>query len=66
MNSILENYKDVLSVNDLYQILPIGKNCIYKLLNNNTIKNIRIGNKIIIPKQNLIDFLKNCNTTIEN
>ncbi len=55
---MLENYKDVLSVQDLYAILPIGKNSIYRLLNSNTIKNIRVGNKIIIPKQNLIDFLQ--------
>ncbi len=55
---MLEDYKDVLSVNDLYDILPIGRNNIYKLLNSNIIKNIRVGNKIIIPKQYLIDFLQ--------
>ncbi len=58
---MLENYKDVLSVQDLYNILPIGRNSIYKLLNSNTIKNIRVGNKIIIPKQSLIDFLQTAN-----
>ncbi len=58
---MLENYKDVLSVQDLYNILPIGKNSIYKLLNSNAIKNIRVGNKIIILKQNLIDFLQTTN-----
>ena len=55
---MLEDCKDVLSVQDLYDILPIGRNAVYKLLNNNTIKNIRVGNKIIIPKQYLIDFLQ--------
>lgn len=54
---MLENYNDVLSVQDLYNILPVGKNSIYKLLNENMIKNIRVGNKILIPKQYLIDFL---------
>lgn len=58
---MLENYKDVLSVQDLYNILPIGRNSIYKLLNNNTIKNIHVGNKIIIPKQYLVDFLQTAN-----
>lgn len=51
----------MLSVQDLYTILPIGRNNIYKLLNSNTIKNIRVGNKIIIPKQFLIDFLQTAN-----
>ena len=55
---MLEDCKEVLSVQDLYELLPIGRNNIYKLLNNRTIKNIRIGNKIIIPKQYLIDFLQ--------
>lgn len=58
---MLENYKDVLSVQDLYDILPVGRNNIYKLLNSNTIKNIRVGNKIIIPKQYLVDFLQTAN-----
>lgn len=57
-NWMLNTYKDVLSVQDLYDILPIGKNSIYKLLNQNAIKNIRVGNKIIIPKQCVIEFLQ--------
>lgn len=56
---MLEKYNDVLTVKDLYELLPIGKNAIYKLLKDNTIKNIKIGNKIIIPKQYLINFLQN-------
>lgn len=55
---MLENCKDVLSVNELYNILPVGKSAIYKLLNSGKIKNLRIGNKIIIPKENVIEFLK--------
>lgn len=58
---MLEDCKDVLSVQDLYAILPIGRNSIYKLLSSNKIKNIRVGNKIIIPKQYLIDFLQTAN-----
>lgn len=54
----LEFYGDVLSVADLCQILPLGRNAVYKLLKDNTIKNIRVGNKIIIPKKSLIQFLQ--------
>ncbi len=54
---MLENYKDIITPNDLYDILPLGKNKIYKLLRNNAIKNKRIGNKIMIPKQSVIEFL---------
>lgn len=54
---MLENYKDVLTVEDLYTILPVGKNKIYELLRNDIIKNIHIGKKIIIPKKSLIEYL---------
>ena len=55
---MLDNYKDVLSVNDLYEILPLGRNKIYSLVNNGTIKSIRVDGRIIIPKKNLIHFLE--------
>lgn len=55
---LLEGIKDILSPQDLYNILPIGKNNIYKLLNDGDIKNIRVGRKIIIPKQYLIEYLQ--------
>ncbi len=58
-NRNIEDFNDVLTTRDLYEILPIGRNAVYKLLKDNTIKHIRIGKKMIIPKQCLIDFLKN-------
>lgn len=58
---MLENYNDVLSINDLYEILTLGKNKIYNLVNDGTIKSIRIGGRIIIPKTNLISFLNSEN-----
>lgn len=57
MKPILADCKDVLSVKDLCDILPIGRNAVYKLLKDNTIKSIRVGNKIIIPKQCLLNYL---------
>lgn len=57
---MLEKYNDVLTVKDLQKILPLGKNTIYRLLATNTIKNIKIGKKILIPKEFLIDYLKRC------
>lgn len=58
-NRNIEDFNDVLTTRDLYEILPIGRNAVYKLLKDNTIKHIHIGKKMIIPKQCLIDFLKN-------
>ena len=56
---MLEKYKDVLGVEDLCEILGIGKNTAYKILKDNTIPNRRIGRKYIIPKCGVIKYLEN-------
>lgn len=55
----LENYPDVLTPNDVIKILNIGRNKMYELLNDGTIKSIRIGRKHRIPKKILIEYLEN-------
>ena len=61
----------MLTVKDLYDILPVGKSTIYKLLNSGRIEFIRKGNKFLIPKNCLISFLrldgfdKHCKTYVE-
>ena len=54
---MLDKFNDVLTVKDLYEAIPIGKNAIYKLINDGKIKSIRVGKKIIIPKKEVINFL---------
>lgn len=54
---MLENYKDVLTVKELCELLPLGRSKVYELLKNGTIKSIRVGTRIIIPKQNVLKFL---------
>ena len=55
---MLEEYKDVINVKDLCEILNIGKKTAYKLLKNNDIPNRRLGKKYIIPKFGVIEYLK--------
>ncbi len=55
---LLEEYKDVINIKDLCEILNIGKNTAYKLLKNNDIPNCRLGKKYIIPKFGVIEYLK--------
>lgn len=45
------SYLDILSVNQLCEILGIGKNTAYRLLQNGKIKSIRIGKIYKIPKK---------------
>lgn len=55
---IFTEYPDVVTPDDLQTMLKIGRNSVYDLLKNKLIKSIRVGKKYIIPKENVIDFLK--------
>ena len=48
----------ILSVDELAKILGIGKNTAYDLIRCGRIRSVRIGHKIRIPKDSLLDFLK--------
>ncbi len=56
---MLEQYPDILQVEDICKILKIGKNTAYKLLQNGEIPNRKIAGKYIVPKTAIIDFLTN-------
>lgn len=55
--TILDSYADVLTVNDIMNILHIGRNKAYELLRSKVIPSIRIGKKYVIPKNLMIEFL---------
>lgn len=57
---MLDQYNDVLTVRDLQEILGIGRNMAYMMLQSGQIAGIRIGRKKWrIPKTAVLDFLKN-------
>ena len=53
---MLEEYRDVLKIDDIMNILQIGRNAAYKLVADGTIKSLKIGRNIRIPKKYLIDY----------
>ncbi len=55
--NIFINFPDVVKVKDLQKMLGIGRNLAYELISTNEIKSIKSGNLILIPKQNVIDYL---------
>ena len=59
LQNIFTIFKDVVKVKDLQKMLGIGRNLAYELIATNKIKSIKSGNLILIPKQNVIDFLNN-------
>ena len=57
--SMLDQYNDVISINELCEILLIGRNAAYKLLNSNAFGEgaFRIGNRWKITKNAVYSFL---------
>lgn len=53
----LSNLPDVLTPKELSDVLKIGITNTYKLLKQQQIKSIKIGNKYIIPKKSVVEFL---------
>lgn len=54
---MFKNYDDILTVDDLKEILKIGRNTAYSLVNDGIIRSIRVGKAYRIPKQFLMDYL---------
>ena len=57
MQKQINNYPDVLTVENVKEILGIGRKSAYRLIEANEIRHFRIGTLIRIPKQCLIDYL---------
>ncbi len=54
---MLESYDDILTVNEACEALKIGKNALYDLLNNGTLKAMRNGRVWRIPKTAVQEYI---------
>ena len=54
---MFSEYDDVVTVDDVMNMLHIGRNNVYKLLNDNSIKSVKVGKRFIIPKRSVINFV---------
>lgn len=51
------NFDDILTIDELSELLKIGKNTAYRLINSGQIKSIRIGRTHRIPKKSVIEYI---------
>lgn len=58
---MFREYPDVVTVEQLCEMLHIGRNTAYTLIKQKKIRHIRIGQKIKIPKSMIIEFILNNN-----
>lgn len=55
---MFDEYPDLLTSSEVKEILDIGKNTLFELLNSGEIKSFRIGRVHKIPKPNLIEYIE--------
>lgn len=55
---MFEEYNTLVSIEDLCQMLDIGKNSAYDLLKHKQLKSFRIGKKYKIPKQSVEEYVR--------
>lgn len=58
---MLEQYKDVLTVEELCEVLQIGKKLAYRMIRSGEIPARRLGRIYRISKKSVIDYLSNQN-----
>ena len=55
---MFKEYNDVVTVQELCEMLRIGQNKAYELLSTNQIPTIRMGKKYVILKEYIIKYIK--------
>ena len=56
---MLNEYSEILTVEDVLEVLNIGKNAAYDLFRSGEIKCFRLKNRWKVPKQAVIDYINN-------
>ena len=59
---MLEQYGALMSVADVQEVLGVGKNRVYEMLNDGTISSIRIGRSWKIPTEAVEEYLRSWRT----
>ncbi len=54
---MFSNYPDVVSIEQLQEMLDVGRNTAYRLINEKKIKSINIGRVHKIPKVYIIEYI---------
>lgn len=59
---ILEQYSDILTVEELCEVLGIGANAAYQMLNNGAIPAFRIGRRWKVPRDAVKEYISRWKT----
>ena len=56
--NLLTNAPDIMTVMEAAKVLKVGRSTMYQLIRSGAVKHVRIGKKILIPREYLRLFLE--------
>lgn len=62
---MFKKYPDILTIPQVAEALGIGKKAAYALVKNHLIPALHVGNKIIVPKTGLVDFIQTARNNVK-
>ena len=55
---MFESAPDILTVKQVTDLLPLGKNSVYALIHDGRIRTVRVGRRLLVPKLAIISFVE--------
>ena len=62
---MFKKYPDILTIPQVAEALGIGKNAAYALVTNHLIPALHVGNKFLIPKKGLEDYIETARNNVK-
>ena len=63
--SLFKKYPDILTIPQVAEALGIGKKAAYALVNNHLIPALHVGNKYLVPKKGLQDYIETARNNVK-
>ena len=63
--SLFKKYPDILTIPQVAEALGIGKKAAYALVNKHIIPALHVGNKFLIPKKGLEDYIETARNNVK-
>lgn len=54
---MFENYPEIVTVEELQEMLRIGRSVAYKILKSGELRSLRLGAKYLIPRAWVVDYV---------
>ena len=62
---MFKKYPDILTIPQVAEALGIGKKAAYALVNKHIIPALYVGNKFLVPKKGLVDYIETARNNVK-